>query len=257
MTAGLQLQAGYNFSKNIDFGAGSSNQGDGLPQNQRIDSVWQHGRMKGLSLIDFRQNFVSSFTYDLPRTSLTGVLGAIVNGWQTNGALSLTSGSPFTVYDSNNRQRDAMRKNGRITPNLIADGNINPVTGNPDRWFDESQFIPSTCRANVYCYNGNIPVPAQGFQVGYWGQVGMNTLISDGLANFDFSLAKNIPVSEEMRFQFRAEFFNLTNSPSFRIPANAQATPFNNNGTRGSNVGRIDSTRNSERQIQLALKFYF
>ncbi|MGH9783574.1 MAG: hypothetical protein ACRD88_05260, partial [Terriglobia bacterium] len=233
MTAGLQMQASYNVSKNIDFGAGSTNQGDGLPQNQRIDLYWQHGRMKGLSLIDFRQNFVTSFTYDLPRTSLTGVLGAIVNGWQTNGVLSLTSGSPFTAYDANNRQRDAMRKNGRITPNLVANGNQNPVSGDPDAWFDVNQFIPSTCRAGVYCY-GNVrntshfnphlpegaatPRPDLGFEVGYWGQVGSNTVTSDGLANFDFSLAKNIPVSEEMRFQFRAEFFNLTNSPSYRLP---------------------------------------
>lgn len=257
LTAGLQMQASYNYSKNIDFGAGSTNQGDGLPQNQRIDLYWQHGRMKGLSLIDVRHNFVSSFTYDLPRTSFTGVLGAVVNGWQTNGVLTLSGGTPFTVYDSNNRQRDAMRKNGRITPNLIANGNTNPVTGNPDQWFDPQQFIPSTCRAGVYCYNGNVPDPALGFQVGYWGQVGSNTLISDGVANFDFSLSKNIPITESMRVQFRSEFFNLTNSPSYRIPANAEATPFNSNGTRTSTAGRIDSTRNSERQIQLALKFIF
>jgi hypothetical protein len=270
LSAGLQMQAGYNFSKNIDFGAGSTNQGDGLPQNQRLDSVWQHGRMKGLSLLHFKQNFVASFTYEIPKTSLTGVLGAVVNGWQTNGVLSLTSGHPFAVYDANNRQRDAMRKNGRITPNLVADGKTNPTEGvvgscdagnrvgsplgTPDTWFDPCQFIPSTCRANVYCYNGNIPVPAQGFQVGYWGQVGMNTVISDGLANFDFSLAKNVPVTETMRFQFRAEFFNLTNSPSFRLPS---STPFATNGTRTPTVGQVDSVRNSERQIQLALKFIF
>ena len=254
LTAGLQMQASYNFSKNIDYGAGSSNQGDGLPQNQRIDLYWQHGRMKGLSLIDFRQNFVTTFTYDLPRTPWTGVLGAIVNGWQTNGVLTFTGGSPFTVMDTNNRQRDAMRKNGRIRPNLITGGNQNPVTGNPDLWFDPLQFIPSTCRAGAYCYNGNIPVPDLGFQVGYWGQLGSNTVISDGLANFDFSLAKNIPINESMRVQFRSEFFNLTNSPSYRIP---NASPFNSNGTRSSNVGRVDFTRNTERQIQLALKFIF
>jgi len=271
LSAGLQLQVGYNFSKNIDFGAGSTNRSDGLPQNQRIDSYWQHGRMKGLSLIDFRHNFVTSFTYDVPRTPWTGVLGAILNGWQTNGVLTFTSGSPFTVYDSNNRQRDAMRKNGRITPNLIADGDQNPVTGNPDAWFDVNQFIPSTCRQNVYCYgnvegtpnfNPNIsgrsattPRPDLGFQVGYWGQLGMNTLTSDGLANFDFSLSKNIPISETMRFQFRSEFFNLTNSPSYRLP---NFTLFNgNNASRSSEVGRVDSTRNDERQIQFALKFIF
>jgi hypothetical protein len=255
LTAGLQMQSSYNFSKNIDYGAGSTNQGDGLPQNQRIDLYWQHGRMKGLSLIDFRHNFVTTFTYDIPPTPFTGVLGGILNGWQTNGVLTLTSGSPFTVYDAcggSSPQRRAMTKCGRMTPNAITDADLNPVTGNPDQWFDPEQFIPSTCRAGVYCRAGD-----PGYQIGYWGQVGSNTVTSDGLATFDFSVAKNVPVSESMRFQFRAEFFNLANSPSYRIPENAQATLFANNGSRVSDAGKLDSTRSSERQIQFGLKFIF
>jgi hypothetical protein len=255
LTAGLQMQTSYNFSKNIDYGAGSTNQGDGLPQNQRIDLYWQHGRMRGLSLLDFRHNFVTTFTYDLPRTNFTGVLGAIVNGWQTNGVLTLTSGNPFTVYDAcggSAPQRRAMVKCGRMTPNLVTNGDQNPVTGNPDRWFDPEQFIPSTCRTGVYCRAGD-----PGYVIGYWGQVGSNTVTSDGLANFDFSVAKNFLITESMRIQFRSEFFNLTNSPSYRVPANAQATLFANNGSRVSDAGKLDSTRNSERQIQFALKFVF
>jgi hypothetical protein len=65
----------------------------------------------------------------------------------------------------------------------------------------------------------------------------------------DFSVFKNIRVSERIRSEFRAEIFNLTNTPSFNIPGttNFQSATF----------GRLDSQRNNPRQIQLALKFYF
>jgi hypothetical protein len=49
--------------------------------------------------------------------------------------------------------------------------------------------------------------------------------------------------------QFRAEFFNLTNTPQFVNP---------NNNFTDSNFGKLQSTRiGSERQIQFALTFSF
>jgi hypothetical protein len=64
----------------------------------------------------------------------------------------------------------------------------------------------------------------------------------------DFSVFKNFRITERFRSEFRAEMFNLTNTPSFNIPSsNFQA----------SNFGRLDSQRNSPRQVQLALKIYF
>ena len=162
-----------------------------------------------------------------------------------------------------------MRRTGRLRPNLAADGDNSPVTGNPDRWFDPEQFVPSVCRAGVYCYTDSQGRPFQtgvstgtprastplGYQVGFWGNLGSNTVIGPGLAQFDFSVAKTISVTETMRFQFRSEFFNLFNTPAFRIPGNS--TLYSNNGSQNVVAGRIDTTRNTERQIQLALKFIF
>jgi hypothetical protein len=281
LSAGLQFQAGYNFSKNIDYGASAgSGNGERLPQNQRIDLYWMPGRRRGASQLSIKHNFVSNFTWDVPRTSLTGVAGALLNGWQTNGVLTLTSGTPFAVYDEQNRaQRDAMYRAGRMVANLAANGDNNPVTGNPDRWFDPQQFVPSTCRAGVYCYgnterlpdgspnpnfNPNISSrsatvarPDLGYQVGFWGNLGSNTLIGPSLATFDFSLNKNIPVTETMRFQFRSEFFNLFNTPNFFLPPTASTRLFTANGARNPNAGLIDDVRTSPRQIQFGLKFIF
>jgi hypothetical protein len=79
-------------------------------------------------------------------------------------------------------------------------------------------------------------------------------LTGPGLATVDFSVLKNIRVTEGRSFQFRTEFFNLANRPNFFIP---DSTPFLNNGTRDSQAGRITETRTSARQIQFGLKFLF
>jgi len=63
-----------------------------------------------------------------------------------------------------------------------------------------------------------------------------------------------VPVTETKRLQFRSEFFNLTNTPNFRIPT---AGVFSNNGTRNVQAGRVNTTRTTARQIQFGLKFIF
>src|SRR5207244_7734127 len=124
-----------------------------------------------------------------------GVIGTLLNGWQINGVLTLNSGTPFTVTDSNTAQTNAMRRASN-TPNLVTKGNQNPVTGNPDAWFDVNNFVPSVCRAGVYCI-GNIagsanfnpglptgatvPRPDLGYQVGFVGTVASNTVTGPGL----------------------------------------------------------------------------
>jgi hypothetical protein len=81
------------------------------------------------------------------------------------------------------------------------------------------------------------------------GTTPRNFLVGPGVSNLDFSTFKNFLFGERYNLQFRAEFFNLTNTPQFVNP--------NNNLTDG-NFGKLQSTRlGSERQIQFALKFSF
>lgn len=71
---------------------------------------------------------------------------------------------------------------------------------------------------------------------------------TDGSRNFDVSIFKNFAVTEKTRLQFRAEFFNIFNTPRFDAP----------NGTFGNrDFGVISSQDNQPRDIQLALRFSF
>jgi hypothetical protein len=65
----------------------------------------------------------------------------------------------------------------------------------------------------------------------------------------DFSVFKDFPITERFRVHFRAESFNLTNTPQYNVP----------DLTLGdSNFGKITGTAaGSERHIQFALRVQF
>jgi hypothetical protein len=81
-----------------------------------------------------------------------------------------------------------------------------------------------------------------------YGNAGRNILRGDGLIQLDMSLIKTFPVTEKKSFDFRAQVFNLTNTPSFSSPST------NVNLSTG---GQVTSTRNQPRLFEFGLKFSF
>ena len=67
-------------------------------------------------------------------------------------------------------------------------------------------------------------------------------------SNLDMSLFKNFQLNERVRLQFRAEWFNSTNTPIFGLP---------NTGFGSAAFGTIASQQNDPRQVQLALRLHF
>jgi hypothetical protein len=75
-----------------------------------------------------------------------------------------------------------------------------------------------------------------------------NNLRIDSMNNFNVNLTKSFVIHENVKIQFRAESFNLTNRPLFAAP---NLTP------TSSTFGYITSDTNSPRAIQLALRLTF
>ena len=80
-----------------------------------------------------------------------------------------------------------------------------------------------------------------------YGDSGGNILREDSFKTLDFSLFKQFRIGTH-RLQFRAEAFNLTNTPSFNAPNSAIDTAAG---------GRVTSTASAPRQMQFALKIRF
>jgi hypothetical protein len=99
------------------------------------------------------------------------------------------------------------------------------------------------------------------------GNVGRNVLRGPRQSNVDFSIIKRFPISETKNIELRAEFFNLFNQVNFANPvSNFSSVPANNiNQNTGQIIdpgnlgdfGRINSTSNNPRLIQLALKLNY
>jgi hypothetical protein len=252
---GLQLQGSYTYAKSTNNADGVFgrylDQGVTVPQDPddwRAD--W------ALSGIDIRNFFSFNYTYDLPfARNMPGHAGKLLSGWQLNGILTLADGTPNTITSGFNRSRSGA-SGGQIgdRPDLLPGFSNNPVKGvskgcagvsagaklgTPELYFDPCAFA--------------LPEP------GFYGTLGRNTVIGPGLANFDFSLVKNISFRETKSVQFRAEAFNLPNHANFNRPGPLQNSInlFTPSGARVVSAATIRSTLTDSRQIQLGLKFTF
>jgi len=140
-------------------------------------------------------------------------------------------------------------------PNLIADpfapGGSCLQTRTAECWFNPAAFQlacdkqlnpDGTCPGNLLA-----------------GNEGRNILRGPSYNNLDFALIKSFTLTERTRLQFRTEFFNLTNTPHFALPANALTDRQAGMLTHTRNSTNYGSTATSygNRMIQFALKFEF
>jgi Carboxypeptidase regulatory-like domain/TonB dependent receptor len=216
----LQFLASYTWAHALDVTTDSNNSGTPMdPYNWKLDY--------GNSNWDIRHRFVSSFVYDIPFFhSSSRVLNTAFARWQLNGIVTLQSGLPFNVSISTDRANTSSQ--GTQRPDLIAPPSSNCGGGHL------SGCIVSTSFA----------LPAQYT----YGNAGRNLLHGPHLFTSDLSVFKNFAVSERAKLQFRAEFFNFTNSPQFSNP---------NGVWSASAFGSISSTTIENRDVQFGLKLAF
>ncbi len=156
----------------------------------------------------------------------------MIGGWQANGILSLYCGLPFTPSSSIN----TLNGSGNQRPNRIGNGALPTDQRTLQHWFDVAAFV----------------TPGQ-YQ---FGNSGVNILQGPGTKLLDNSFFKNFNLSSDHRrlLQFRAEMFNLFNTPQFNNPA----TGVGSTGTGSiSSAGSKPTFQRTSRNIQFALKLYF
>ncbi len=237
-STGAGFQLSYWYSKTLDY-ASSLNLSGSAPQlvageNDLPQNPFDWNAEHGPSLFDSRHRLTLSFLYAIPGFGkTTGFAKALLDGWQLSGILSLSSATPFTVYDSANvsLQGSHPEVTGFYSsrPDVVADPDNGPHT--VEQWVSRSAFRrldPAT-------------------EAGQFGDAGRNIARGDGIGNLDLSLMKNFAINERMRLQFRAECFNLTNHPNFGLPVNDLASP---------SFGRILEA-GPARLIQFGLKLIF
>jgi hypothetical protein len=231
LSRGLQLQGSYTWSKLIDEAQSQSSldQGGGY-------FPWLRSHDRGLAAFHVSHALRLNSIYRLPQMPFTGVTDKLLNGWWVSGILSAQSGVPFDT--SMTGDRSASDRGDR--PNIVSGRtNDNIILGGPDLYFDPTAFVLQ---------------PA-----GTLGNAGRNILIGPGLANLDFSLAKDTAVGflgEAGKLEFRADFFNILNRVNFENPSAGIFDIARPNEYLGT-AGEISDTATKSREIQLSLKLVF
>ena len=160
--------------------------------------------------------FTVGWVYELPfgagkKYNLAGPANVLAGGWKFNGIFYAYSGTPFTVSASGTSLNMAGTSQGA---NLIA-----PVkkVGNaiPGSWYYEPSSFSDP----------NLNRPADVYR---FGTMGPNSLRGPGFWRADVSILKEFKLMERLKMEFKAEAFNLTNTPRFGNPAgNVSSMNFN------------------------------
>jgi hypothetical protein len=231
---GWQATMGYTWSKSTDLGSAFLPTFSGGSGGSSV-YYWDQEMAKGLSAYHVAHRFSSSWVWQLPGVG-SGVANAFLGGWQLGGVLEIATGSPFTISRGTPSALAAIGlapQSAAHTPDLVPGGDPNPVIGDPDRYFDVSQFVNPAART--------------------LGNLGRNTAIGPGLVSVDLGFTKNIAFGATgKRAQARIEVFNLLNRTNLGLP---NSSVFNAAGRPVASAGFIGSTATPARQIQLGLRF--
>ena len=234
---GLQLLSAYTYGKSEDTYSGTGlNELTTVPGDQ-LDFSGN----RAPSDYDRRHRFVTSFVYDLPKHNFESRLArAVFNNFQFNGIVTLQTGTPFSIIESNGT---SVIQRANFAPGFSGSIEGSGDTDPQNPFFNTAAFSRSTLFLVGTTRNPNFD-PAAPF-----GDTGRNLLYGPGQKNVDFAIVKFLPFTERLRGEFRTEFFNLFNFVNFANPGNNILVP--------ATFGRITSTSSGPRVIQFAFKLNF
>ncbi len=184
------------------------------------------------SSFDRPHRISGNFVYELPFfKSQKGFVGKLLGGFQINSFFTLQSGAPFTALNGNDPAGALSGIDGlvgnAIRPNLATTTRLNTLT------IPELRAMCGTAISGNVC-PGLFTAITAAQRV---GGAGRNILRAQRLRLVDFGIIKNTRISETVRFQLRADMFNVLNERNFGVPEGRINAPnfLNQWATNGGN----------------------
>jgi hypothetical protein len=197
LTNGLEFNVNYTWAHDL---------GDGSPDGQNAgadllpnDPHYNYGNAS----IDIRHRFATTWTYVLPFGHTTkGVLALLAKGWTSNLILFWQTGQAFVAT------------NGWTNASGVAQINLPTITSDrPSMVAGQSYKAAHPSVANWLNLNAFTPQPA-----GTPGNERNYQFFGPHTRRADLSIFKNFELHEKMTLQFRAEVYNISNTPNFGPP---------------------------------------
>jgi len=227
---GLRGNVSYTFGKSIDEGSDytSTAANRDMTRARAQSEPDSFNDRKGLSNFDSTHSISGSYSYDLPRLApAASWIGRwVANGWQLAGSALAKTGTPLTLFI------------GSDAPGF---GNVDGGSSDRPHILDPSILGKTIRHPDV------APVILRRDRFGYLrpgedrGSLGRNTLRKARIANWNAALSRQFDWGQarEWRLQFRAEVYNLTNTPQFDEPQRNLTSPAFGKITNALNDGRV------------------
>ena len=189
---GLTSQFAYTWSHALD----EISEYRAVVLDNAFDSKLDHGN----SDFDTRHLFTVSFTYDVPGASWATSAWSkrLVNGWQVSSIMNFHSGQPF----------DETRSYLNLIGDPFAGLDHKFIAGTGTLWVNPAAF----CDPNAVDQSTGKTDPGCPEPPGYiYGNLSRNKLYGPNFKDVDLSVIKNIPITERLKLQLRADMFNMFN----------------------------------------------
>jgi len=223
-TSGLFLKGAYTYSHAIadtSYGDWTTFSFNALNQMYRNRTNAPFNRPQMLQL---------AYVYELPfgtgkKWAQDGAARAILGGWQINGIFSAVKGGQFSLSASGTslNMNSNPQTPDQIKPEVAKLGNVGDLP-----------FFDTTAFANITDVR--------------FGNVGLLTMRGPGAINMDFSLFRSFRITERFKAEFRAEGFNISNTPHFGNP---------NGSVTNVNFGKILGVADDPRKFRFGLRIAF
>ena len=238
---GLSFDGNYTWAKGVNDVTGFSQEGAQGAYNADPTRIRQIDY--GIAENDIQNRFALSLNYQLAANhQFHGVEKFALGGWQVNTITVWQSGKPFSILNGGGGTLGAygnratpINNGGSDRPNLVGNASLSNHTIGPNgKFFNTAAFAPQP--------------------LGTIGTVERNSLFGPHFRHVDLSLFKDFQVSERAALQFRAEAFNISNTPSYIINQGS-----GNVQIGSSSFGTVTATDSNytPRQLQFALKLNF
>ncbi|MBV8841652.1 MAG: TonB-dependent receptor [Bryobacterales bacterium] len=249
LARGFQMAASYTWSKFIDSTSeGVGNMGLQQPDKQNRTSVpIMQGGLKldrGLSDFDRPQRLTIVYLWAVPGPRSSWAKYPL-GGWQLAGITTFQSGTPFSVANGSDRNKDG----------IVGD---RPDIGNPNAAVNTRAIIFPQCPTGYQnpdtgsCVSPNDVHWVEGMGFPNAATVGRNTLRTGGTNNFDLNLTKSIPLGEARRLELRWEALNAFNHPQY-----VNVPPMGVNGTLAGQFLNRNYTDGGIRSMWVQVKVVF
>ena len=188
---GLSAQLAYTYSHSLDDISEY--------RGTVVDNTYNRNADHGNSDFDTRHLFTIDFTYDIPKASwaTSGLTKRVFNDWQVSSVMNWHTGQPY----------DEILSYLNLVPGANPFASANGVTidhkfvrGAGTLWINPTAFCdPNTGLTDPGCTGSPL------------GNVSRNKWYGPAYGDLDLSFIKNVPITERVKIQLRADFFNLFN----------------------------------------------